>query len=85
MVALEKLAGIESQNSEEEQFSWPESKGEKTEVQERKEKGKQREERIDRMEKEEIEGQEEDNGIEGVEKGSSSFSLVVYSVGSGNL
>jgi len=84
-VALEKLAGIESQDSEEEQFSWPESEGEKIEVQERKEKGKQREERIDEIEEEEIEEQEEDNGIEGVEEGSSSFSLVMYSVGSGNL
>ena len=84
-MALEKLARIESQDSEEEQFSWPESEGEKTEVQERKEKRKQRKERIDRIEEEEIEGQEEDNGIEGVEEGSSSFSLVVYSVGSRNL
>jgi len=32
VVALEKLAGIESQNSEEEQYSWPESKGEEMEV-----------------------------------------------------
>jgi len=84
-VVLEKLAGIESQDSKEEQFSWLESKGEKTEMQKRKEKGKQREERIDRMEKEEIEEQEEDNGMEGVEEGSSSFSPVVYSVGTGNL
>ena len=32
VVALEKLAGIESQNSEEEQYSWPKSKGEEMEV-----------------------------------------------------
>jgi len=37
-VVLEKLAGIESQDSEEEQFSWLESKGEKTEMQKRKER-----------------------------------------------
>ena len=80
-MALEKLAGIESQDSEEEQLSWPEFKREKTEVQKRKEKGKQREKRIDGTEEEEIEGQEEDNGMEGVEEESSSFSLVVYSVG----
>jgi len=84
-VALEKLAGIESQDSEEEQFSWLESKGKETEVQERKEKRKQREERIDRTEEKEVEGQEEDNGMEGVEERSNSFSLVAYSVGTGNL
>jgi len=39
-VALEKLAGIEGQDSDEEQFSWPESEGEKTEVQGSKEKRK---------------------------------------------
>jgi len=85
VVVLEKLAGIESQDSEEEQFSWLESKGEEMEVQERKKKEKQREERIDRMEEEEVEGQEEDNGMEGVEEGSNSFSPVVYSVSTGNL
>ena len=37
-MVLEKLAGIESQDSEEEQFSWLESKGEKTEMQKRKER-----------------------------------------------
>jgi len=85
VVALEKLARIECQDSKEEQFSWPESKGEETEVQERKEKGKQREEKIDRVEEKKVRGQEEDNGMEGVEKGSSSFSSVAYSVGTGNL
>jgi len=31
-VALEKLTGIESQNSKEEQFSWPESEREEREM-----------------------------------------------------
>jgi len=85
-VALEKLAGIENQDSKEEQFSWPESEGEETEVQRSKEKGKQKEKRIDRVEEEEEIGrQEEKNGMEGVEKGSSSFSLVAYSVGTRTL
>jgi len=84
-VALEKLAGIESQDFEEEQFSWLESKREKTEVQERKEKGKKREERIGRIEEEEIEGQEENNRMKGMKEGSSSFSPVAYSVGTRNL
>jgi len=84
-VALEKLAGIESQDSKEEQFLWPESKGEETEVQGNKEKGKQKEKRIDRAEKEEVRGQEEENGIEGMEEGSISFSPVVYSVSTRNL
>ena len=39
-VALEKLAGIKGQDSDEEQFSWPESEREKTEVQGSKEKRK---------------------------------------------
>ena len=78
VVALEKLAGIESQDFEKEQFLWLESEGEEIEVQESKGKGKQREERINRMKKEKIRGQKEENGIEGVEK--VSFSPVVYSV-----
>jgi len=41
-VALEKLAEIEGQDSEEEQISWLESEGEETEVVERVDKGKQR-------------------------------------------
>jgi len=76
MVALEKLAGIEGQDSEEELLSWPESKGEETELQGSKEKGKQKEEKIDKVEEEEEVGvQEEENRMEGVEEGSSSFSL----------
>jgi len=39
-VAMEKLAGIESQNSKEKQFLWPASEEEKIEVQESSEKGK---------------------------------------------
>jgi len=69
VVALEKLAGIESQNSKEERVLWPESKREETEIQESKEKEKQRSE-------EEVRGQEEENRMEGVKEGSSSFSLV---------
>jgi len=57
MVILEKLAGIESQDSDKELLLWPESKGEETEVQGSKEKGKQKKERIDRAEeKEEVRG-----------------------------
>jgi len=78
---LEKLASIESQDTEKEQFSWPKSKGKKMKVQKSKEKGKQREERIDGAKKEEeVRGQKEKNGIEGVEEKSNSFSLVMYSV-----
>jgi len=85
-VALEKLAGIESQDSNEELLSWLESEGEVTEIQGGKEKGKQREERLDGEDKEEeMERQEEDNEMEGVEEGSSRFSPVAYSVGTRNL
>jgi len=87
-VALEKLAGIESRGSEEELLSWPESEGEITEVQGGEEKGKKREEKLDGEDKEkekETEEQEEDNGMEGVEEGSSRFSPAAYSVGTGNL
>ena len=55
-VALEKLAGIEGQNSKKEQISWPESEEEKMEVQESKEKGKQKEQRSDGAEKKEVVG-----------------------------
>ena len=85
MVALEKLAGIESQDSDEELLSWPESEGEVTEIPGVEEKGKQREERLDGKEQEEGMERQEDNKIEGVEEGSSRFSPVAYSVGTGNL
>ena len=49
-----------------------------------KEKGKQKK-RIDRVEEEEIGGQKEGNRMESVKEGSSSFSLVVYFVSTGNL
>jgi len=75
-VALEKLAGMEDEDSDEEQISWPESKGELTEVQGSREKGKQKKERLD--------GAEEENGMEGMEEGGN-FSLVAYSVGTGVL
>jgi len=87
-VVLEKLTGIEGDDSNEEHISWPESKGELTEVKGSKGKGKQREERLDEENKEKemgAEEQEEDNGMEGVEEGSSRFSPVAYSVGTGNL
>jgi len=80
-VALEKLAGMEEENSDEERISWPESKGELTEVQGSGEKGKQKEERLDGAEGEEDIGeQEEENGMEGV-KEDGTFSPVAYSVG----
>jgi len=81
-VALEKLAGIESQDSDERQISWPESKEEETEVQESTEKRKQREQRSGGAEDEgEVEEQKEEDAIEGVEEGSGGRSPVVYSVG----
>ena len=81
-VALEKLAGIEGQDSNKKLLLWPEFKGKEIEIQESKEKEKQKEERIDRVEeKAQVGDQEEENGIEGVEEGSSSFSPVTYSVG----
>jgi len=84
-VALEKLAGMEGKDSDKEQISWPESKGELTEVQGSGEKGKQKEERLFRAEEEEeVGGQEEENGIEGVEEGGN-FSPVAYSVRTGVL
>jgi len=39
-MALEALAGIRGQDSNEDLISWPESEGEETEVQENREKGK---------------------------------------------
>jgi len=83
-VALEKLAGIEGQDSNEKLLLWPESEGEKTEVQGGKKKRNQREERLDGEDEEKEMGrQEEDNEMEGMEEESSSFSPVVYSVGTG--
>ena len=84
-VALEKLASIESQDSDEELLSWLESEGEVTEIQGVEEKGKQREKRLDGEDKEEEVERQEDNKMEGVEEGSSSFSPVTYSVSTGNL
>jgi len=85
-VALEKLTGMKSKDSDKEQISWLESEGDKTKVQGSKGKGKQKEERIDRAEEEEETGeQEEENGMESVEEKSSSFSLVTFSVGMGIL
>ena len=84
-VVLEKLAGMESEDSDKEWISWLESEGELTEVQGSPDKGKQKEKRIDGAEEEEeIGGQEEENGMEGVEEGGNS-SLVAYSVGTGIL
>jgi len=37
------------------------------------------------MEEEEIKGQEKNNGMEGIEERSSSFSLIAYSVSTRNL
>ena len=63
-VALEKLAGMEDEDSDEERISWPESKGELTEVQGSKEKGKQKEEKIDGAEEEEKTGGQQNGGCE---------------------
>ena len=76
-MALEKLAGMEGEDSDEERISWLESEGELTEVQGSKDKGKQKEEGIDRA--------EEENGMEGVKEGGGSFSPVTYSVETGIL
>jgi len=85
VMALERLASIESQDSNEEQISWLESEGEVTEVQGSIEKGKQREQRLNRVVEKEVRGQKEDNEMEGMEEGGNSFSPVTYSVGTGNL
>ena len=45
-MASEKLAGIESQDSNKELLLWLESKGEETEVQESKKKGKQKKQSV---------------------------------------
>jgi len=82
-VALEKLAGIEGQNSDKELLARLESEGDITEVQGDKEKRKQSEERLDREDKKEMGRQEEDNEMEGVEEGDGGFSPVAYSVGTG--
>jgi len=80
-VALEKLAGIKSQDSDEGQISWPESEGEETEVQKSTEKGKQREQKSGGAEDEgEVEEQEEEDVMEGVKEGSGGRSPVAYSV-----
>ena len=81
-MALEKLAGIESQDSDEKQISWPESEGEETEVQESTEKEKQREQRSGGAKDEgQVEGQKEEDAMEGVEEESGGLSPVAYSVG----
>jgi len=81
-VALEKLAGIESQDSDEGQILWSESEGEKTEVQKSTKKRKQREQRSSRAEDErEVEKQEEEDVMEDVEEESGGLSPVAYSVG----
>jgi len=84
-VTLERLAGIESQDSDEEQISWLESEREVMEVQGSIEKGKQREQKLNGVVEKEVRKQEEDNEMEGVEEGGNSSSLVAYSVGTGNL
>jgi len=83
-LALEKLAGIKGQDSDEELLSWPESEGEITEIQGVRKKEKQREKRLDKEgEEREMVSQEEDDEMEGVKEGGSSFSSVAYSVGTG--
>ena len=76
-VALEKLAGMEGEDSNEERISWLESKRELMEVQGSEEKGKQEEERVDEAEEEEkTRRQEEENRMEGVEEGGGDSSPV---------
>jgi len=84
VVALEKLAGIEGQDSEEEQFLWLESGREEMETVKRMDKGKERKQSSDRVEeKRKVKEQEEEDAMEDVEERSSSFSLVAYSVRTG--
>jgi len=84
MVALEKIAGIEGDDSDKELLSWPESEGEEMEVQGSKKREKQKEKSLDREgEEKEMGRQEEDNEMEGVEKEGGSFFLVAYSIGTG--
>jgi len=78
IVAIEKLAGIESQDSEKEQFSWLTSEGEEIEMQESSGKEKQREEKIAGL-------KGENHGMEDVKEGSSNFSPVAFSVNTGAL
>jgi len=83
-VALEKSAGIEDQDSNNEQFLWLESEKEEIKIQGSTEKGKQREQRLDEAEKKkEVGEQEEENGMENMKEGSSCFSLVAYFVKTG--
>jgi len=84
-VALEKLASIDGQDSDKELISWLESEGEVTEVQGGQEKGKQREDRSGGEDNEEETERQEEDRMEGVEEGSSRFSPVAYSVGTGIL
>jgi len=85
-VALEKLASIKGEDSDEKQILWPESEGKSMRVQGSKKKGKQKEERVNKVEEEEeTRGQEEENGIEGVKEGVGNFSPVAYSVRTENL
>jgi len=78
IMAIEKLAGIESQDSEKEQFSWLVSEGEEIEIQESSKKGKQREEKI-------AGPKGKNHGIEDMKEGSSNFSPVAFSVDTGAL
>jgi len=83
-VALEKLAGIEGQDSDKELLLWPEFQGKEMEIQWSKEKEKQKEDAMDGVEEEEeVGGQEEEHRMEGVKEGSGSFSPVTYSVSTG--
>ena len=76
-VALEKLAGMKGEDSNEERISWLESERELMEVQRSEEKGKQEEERVDGAEEEEkTRRQKEENRMEGVEEGGGDSSPV---------
>ena len=77
-VALEALAGIRGQDSDEDLISWLESEGKETKVQENRENGKWREEKIDGTD-------EDENRMEGVEEENGSLSPVAFSIGTGIL
>jgi len=71
--ALERIAGMRSKTPEDDIISWPESGGEETETLERMDKGKGREvveEECDneRSEIDTEDGEDENNGMEGVEE-----------------
>jgi len=83
--ALERMAGVRSKTPEDDIISWPESRGEETEIVERMDKGKGREVIEEKCDNEPSEmdienGGDESDGMEGVEEVGTP---VVFSVGTG--